>query len=705
MSRPPYAPADAYRLLSDRRLIAFACDVTSNKAFAKADARTKDALGKRVADYVRSPAERAAWPSRIEQMIKLPVHQLETALTAEPVKLSPMKKPTGGTRIVGVPTFIRRCISNLITMILSTTGDHLLPSCARAYRPHAKDAVKHAVLDIAQAVKQGRVRYWAKLDFSSYFLAMPWSGIEAALSHYGYEDNFINIVMAVVRCPLVVMKNGQTRSVPNERGAQMGLAESATLANMLPFALDEQFEQLAGRLVYLRYSDDLFIGGAHRSDIVGAVRKVQGWCHTHAIGLKGVSPDMNAKNLVYDVKNKRIELLGAEIDANGEVRLPLTKLKAKLDEVRFRHDNLAIDGLVEGVSRYGDGGGTHLFDIDDVNETIDGFTSYWRELDPRGARRAAALIRKTFPMPASPRSGGQGVVWIAQLWGVQAGGGVEVMIPAAHEPSGPPDADLRPLRGGRRASGPLPVGSRERSAKSEGLPGLEPTLGKEEPVEAGFLYTEAAVDLLLQDEEGDSDEGSLTYGRWDDDSLCDAEGLRTNSFSFPSMDQGDLPLFLEKDLSEIDGAVDDPREEPPLPVEFENTTVVHIVAGRLPGPRGSGCVVGIGVVVAGVLIGQPMLRIVSGRPESAIVREMISIISGSSGDVAFAVSKPMIVKTLLQPHRRFRSPMLYTLMTDLHAQARRLGVSVRIAGGVDAPLSLRRAVRQAVEDDATGSAA
>lgn len=700
MSRPTYTPADAHRLLSDRKLIAFACDVMKNKAFAKADAKTKDALGKRVADYVRSPAEREAWPSRIENILRLPLDQFVNAMAQEPVRLSPIDKPDGRTRIVGVPTFGRRCISNVIKMILSMTGDHLLPPSVRAYRPHSKDGVRQALLDVAHAVRHGRARYWAKLDFSSYFSVMPWSGVECALRHYGYEPDFIAVIMATVRCPLLKQnKRGKTISVANDRGSQMGLPESATLANMLPFELDEHFASLAGQLLYLRYSDDLFIGGASRSDVVGAVRTIQRWCRTYGIALKGISPDTNPATPVHDVKNTRIELLGAEIDANGEVRLPLTKLKEKLDEIRGRHDNLAIDGVVEGISRYGNGGGTHLFDLDDVHETIGGFLSHWRELDPRGAHRAAALINKTFPA-CSPRSGGQGVVWTAQLWGIQADAGVEAMIPDVHEPSGPTDALLLALTGRRRASGPRRVRSTERNAKSEGLPGLE-TAWEEETVEADILYTEAAADLLMQDEEEDS--CSLSYGEGDDDSLRDAEGRKTNSFFFTSTDLGSPSLF-EKDLSEINGAVDDPREEPPLPVEFENR-VVHMVAERLRGPDGPRCVVGFGVVAGGELIGKAVLRILPGRPESATVREMISIISGSSSEVAFAMSNPMLVKMLLQKHRRFRAPILYSLVCDLHAEARQLGVRVRIAGGVEPPLSLQRAVRQTVEDDARSRAA
>jgi hypothetical protein len=721
MSRPTFTPADACRLLSDRKLVAFGCDVTRNKAFAKADARTKDALGKRVADYVRSPAEREAWPYRIAELLRLPAREFEEAMSDEPVKLSPIDKADGGTRIVGVPTFRRRCVGNVIKMILSITGDHLLPPTARAYRPNSEDAVKRALLDVASAVHNGRLRYWVKLDFSSYFSVMPWSGIEAALRHHGYEDEFIRVVMAIVRCPLVKKnKIGRTISVPNERGAQMGLAESATLANMLPFALDEHFARIAGRVFYMRYCDDLFIGAATKSDVVGAVRAVQRWCNMNGIGLKAtvrrarnsdlgtvamvhVDPKMNAEKLVIDVKNTRIALLGAEIDANGAVRLPVGKLKEKLNEITQRLAHVQTENAIEGVSLYGNGGGTHLFDLDDVEDTILSFLSYWTQLDPEGTDRAAALIRKTFPMPASPRSGGQGVAWIAQLWDSHAGGGVEVMIPAGQDPSEPTDAELRPLRGRSRASGPLRVRSTERSAKAGGTPGLGP-IPEEESVDADSLYTEMAADLHTQDEEDGSSEGSLSYDEGDDDSLRDADGRETNSFSFTSMDLSALSLLRAGVFREIAGAVDDPREEPPLPVDLENTLIVHIVAERLPAPGGPRSIVGFGVVDNGMLIGKPALRTVFGRRESAAVREMSSMISVRPRHVIFAMNETWLAKALLKPHRRFRAPLLYTLVADLHERARAAHVAVTVVGGIPQPLALAHAVAQAGRMDAVRSA-
>lgn len=708
MPRTSYAPADASGLLSDRKLIAFACNVIANEAFAKADARTRDAFGRRVADYVRTQADRDAWPLRVETLLRLPPAELHAALEHEPVKLSAIDKPNGGTRVVGVPTFARRCVSNVLRAVLSLTGDPLLPLSVRAYRPDSRDSVKNALLDVADAVGKGRVRYWAKLDFTSYFSIMPWSGIEAALRHYGYEADFVGTVMAVVRCPLVaVNKKGQTVPHPNARGAQMGLAESPSLANMLPFALDAHFTQLARSVYYLRYSDDVFIGGRSRSDVVGGVRAVQRWCRTYGIAIKGVSPDMNAQKLVHDIKNTPIDLLGAEVDMNGEVRLPIAKLREKLGEIRCRYESVVQDGAVHGVSRYGDGGGTHLFDVEDVAQTVQGFLSYWDGLDPRGMRRAATLIRKLFPMPASPRSGGQGVVWMARLWDLQADGGVEVATPAVHEPSRPTDAFHLALAGAGEVSGLRRVRSTMGNATSERESGPEPA-SDEKPAEAGSLYTDAEAELQAQGEVDDSDEESSAYDAGDDDALCDAEDRKISSFSFTSMDDGGISI-VRRDLSDITGAVNDPPEEPPLPAVLENVMVIHVMTRRLPQSgrrrRSPRCAVGVAITIAGALVSAPSVVIRLGRREAAAVRAMLSFVSEGTRQLVFALEEPWLPKVLLQPHRRLRAPTLFSAVLDLHREARHRRVDVVIAGNVIAPQALGDAVAAAVAADVAASAA
>lgn len=713
---PPatFRPPDAGRLLRDPSIIAFACDVTRNKAFWQADAKTRDAHGKRVCEYVRSPEERDAWPGRVEALFKLPPQELQAAMDGEPVRLGEVRKPDGRVRVVGVPTFLRRCASNVVKSVLEMTGDQLLPESVRAYRPGSREAVKTALLDVALRVRERKIIYWAKLDFSSYFSTMPWTGIEEALRHYEYGEDFISVLMALVRCPLLKKTKtwrGRLVPVPNIRGAQMGLAESSTLANLLPWELDERFDKLAGRVLYVRYSDDLLIGSAFRSEVVGAVCHVQAWARKLGIRLKGVSPDMRAERLVHDVRNRRIDLLGAEIDQNGEVRLPVKKLKEKLAEIERRCENLAEDDeVVKGISRYGNGDGAYRFDLDDVIETVDGFLSYWNDLDPRGARQAESLIRKNFPVPAQACTGGRGTVWCARLWDHQAGGGAEAMHPAAHDPRDLTEANPRALRASGEASSNNPesrtkgMESHDREDPSEPDP---TSIGNEDDpdTELGVFYTneEAAIPVEGDfDGNGEADSSSSTSEEggendsWtestDDNPSRAAEGRKTYRFSSWSTDE------LEQYLAGLyDGTTDDPpQEEPPLPADFANVALTYLHTKRVPGAKPARWVLGACVAVDRQVLGTPSTAVVTHRPEAATVRRMLSMLTGTSEAVTFALERTWLAKTLLQKHRRLRAPLLFASVAELHAAAIKHRAPVRVACGLSVPPELAGAIRRTV---------
>lgn len=697
---------DAMTLLRNPRMIRHACDVSRNPAFWHADARTRDAHGRTIADCVGFGAHRDVWPSRLEQLVRLSPTEVEDRLVIEPVKLVPIRRPGRSARVVGVPTFFRRCYSNLVQAVLERTGDHLLPDNVRGYRKGRPEAVRAAILDVADGVRKGRIRHWAKLDFSSYFSVMPWAGIEDALRHFGYDQEFIALVMAGVRCPLVTAdRGGNLMAVRNDRGAQMGLPESSTLANMLPWQLDEHFARLGPRVHYDRYSDDILIGSAIESEVVGAVRTVMGWARRHGISIKGVSPDQRPATLVHDVLNRKIEYLGAEIDQHGSVHMPLAKLKAKLEEVEHRFERLAVDEVIEGVSRHGDGRGVDVFDDDDVGALVEGFLGYWESLDPRGHAKAQALIDKDFPLARSSRNGGPGKVWVATLWAAQADAGARTMNPCVQQgPSGqtptttrtPPPAAGVASTGSSPMEGAFPVGTTGLTLSEEDdcWDDLEPT-GDTVADEAPYG---TLGDWLLPDEDG-----MLVPTPEEDAPLLESERHKSLRFPTTSLDQDDLGEFLNleeliQESPNVQGACGDPLPgESSTGAVFENSALLF--DARLV-PGGGGAVVGMIPVADGKPMGRPRTWVVHrSRPEAAILRAMIDQVRRTlpGGSVTLAMTRPDLVKTLLQPHRRFRAPLHYSLVTGLHDLAKARAVAVTLVGGLASPPLLSLAIERAAD--------
>jgi len=528
--------------------------------------------------------------------------------------------------------------------------------------------------------------------------------------------------MQLVRCPLVRREHGHLVDVPNQCGAQMGLPESSTLANMLPWKLDACLTDNP-RLCTLRYSDDILVASKYRHEVVGAVRTIQSWCREKGLGLKGVSPDQRAATLVRDVRQVRIAFLGAEVDVHGRVHLPLAKLKTKLEAIQHRIDHLAADGLIEAVSRYGDGGGTDRFDLDDVVEMIEGFVSYWTPLDPEGARHADALLNKMFPFARPSRSGTQGIVWVARLWGTQANAGAEAIDPLVHHaerPTGMPcdtsASGTDPTGAGPASSFPIPDTPPPHSPGAEvdgpmgrqgGLP--EPSgssvvdahADARRPEHFTSVNPEAVIPWESAVSPGMEEEQLASSHERDDDPSACAEGRMTHRLLVSSMeDSGDLDLNLDLISRALDGAEADPaQDEPPVPPVFANLPIVYIVAERLAVAGPPATVVVTGVALNGYLLGSPSATVVTGRRDAAVIRRATELVVRAATGLVITVGDSRLVKRLIQPHRRVRAPGMFALVNALHDAARGRGIDVRVAAGLPAPAGLLRQLRDAVRHE------
>jgi hypothetical protein len=129
-------PKDADRLLRDPKLLVEACNYRSNPAFFHADQRTEAYGGERMVDVAlaKTPSE---WAASIAEWLYLSIEPFkeEFAKRVPPLRVTDIQKgsvspgPRRGTkpktRRIVIPSFLRRCISNLFTAVLLATADHL----------------------------------------------------------------------------------------------------------------------------------------------------------------------------------------------------------------------------------------------------------------------------------------------------------------------------------------------------------------------------------------------------------------------------------------------------------------------------------------------------------------------------------------------------------------------------------------------------
>jgi hypothetical protein len=726
-----WIPAEAARLLRLRHLIEYAADPIENPAWSHARATTKDAHGELVADHMKTSGDARRWAIELERLMGLTPSELSDVLEDEPTKRVDMPREGRSPRPIGVPTFLRRLLSIHVGNVLTGTAEEVLPASVIAYRRDHEDPVIGALRLVSRAVWAAGlgkpkpradgplvvptssevtretvsgnirpVRFWAKLDFSGYFSSIPRWAIRRALAHHGYSEEFNQLVMALVRAPVVKVTDGHFDEITSKKGTEQGMAESAVLANLVPFELDAWFGGKTKRLLYIRYCDDLFVGGQTREEVVVAVRRIMAWARKLRIQLKGVSPGQGAATLVHDVCQTRIDLLGAEIDQNGTIWMPLTKLKDKLGQLG-KIDASLRDGVIRGTSMMAGGRGVEAHDVADFQQVHDGFVRYWRQLNPSEAERADTLISKTFPTACTPRSGGPGTVWHAWLWGCQTDIGAD-LHPDAHSPGASltnprPGAPSGPEAGGgvsvRRCDGwedhlePGPIPQDDVLAQAT-CRSCEPYTESEGTAVDSDAPSAPQAEEALEVGNGIRHHAARRAGPMSDrEAVEDApllltEGRNSHRFESPSTDELLEELFRE--LPELGGsAAEPPARQHPSPEVSEIDVFLDARRGR----RGSIVTTMTPTRDAkGVLIWSTTTRGVPGRPESAIVRAMTDIVAKKmGGTLSFGLASAFVPKALVQRGRAIRSPLLYSRLRELHDRARERGVRVEIIGPLRAP--------------------
>ena len=732
-----YYPRDAERLLLDPSWIQFACDYRKNDQFWHADARTRDCRGQRVIDDVQGV-------DAIEAASRDLRRTVSALLSGESVVLDPLREkkiPREGRapRTVHIPTYARRCLSNLGSRVLAETSRYLLPKSVRAYVPGLYDPVPESILDLAEAIRAGKIIYWYKVDFSGFFNCIPHALIEEALVHYGYSKQVVNLVTTCARTPIHRRGPGGTwSSTPNTLGAPMGLSESAALANLVCYEMDEHFRKVNSRVVSVRYSDDSIGGTQHRSEAVGAVRYLQDWAKRHGIGIKGTSLNTLPETLVHGIRRQRLPILGAEIDASGVVHIPMVTLKKKLAEIDEAMNGIELQGdtPVRAVSMYAGGRGTDHQDLDDVKESVEAFVSYWARLNRYEADRFRSVVNKRHHT-LSCMTERLGAVWIASLGDrVGSGGG-------GHRP--PDSLTVRstttplPMPGALRAQGTGGVryvsldsssrGNRPTTDRTEGSESLgvysssgntrrdnlDPAVveingtndhhGRIPDVEdecleamdtnmgAGWPRVASGGNRLRRGDTGEGSPISLTDTEDDEDNspdrILDPDGAIRSS----QVAVSHRPLLI------VEGVTTDPDlQEPPLGSEFVNhiSIVVRRVSRSRGGP-GSLVFVGYGSSNSGRYQWVPWGLYPNTRRFTATLATVYKVCGGFRGTTLnIALEDADLVKHFCQRRRKFHSPAIYGLVLDLNRLIRERCLSVALYGGLRVEASQQHAIDDAV---------
>lgn len=429
------------RLLVDPRRIQEACDPYSNAAWKHAGQMTRGYDGLLVADAFAERGSVEKYAERLLAACEGDIQQFTSAVAAEPLKITsiPKREPweedealegLGGNedasrkvvqevRDIAIRSVFGRCVSNHIAAILSDCVDHLLPNVAIAYRPGRPNAVQGAILEAAQAITEDHV-FWVKLDVRDAFNTMVRGRVAEELRVLGFEEDFINRVLAVVGAPRRRRVRGQWVEVPNDHGCPAGMPESSIMMNVLFRRFDLEMVNGHRGIFYRRYSDDLLFIARSRQDAEKALKELLRWARNVGLKVKNVSPNQGPASLVQDIRTEHLLFLGAEIGPDGDIHIPADALQGQMRKVEHRMTLAHREGhLVASVSRYATGASIddtiETYDWEDIQRSVLQFCGYWDGLNKVEAQGFLARVEGEFSFEPTSTTGPCRKVWAATL--------------------------------------------------------------------------------------------------------------------------------------------------------------------------------------------------------------------------------------------------------------------------------------------------
>lgn len=170
-----------------------------------------------------------------------------------PVRMVPIPKSDGGTRVLGVPTVADRVAQTAVAMVLEEQVEPIFHPDSYGYRPH------RSAID---AVATCRSRCWHNdwvidLDIKAFFDSVPWDLIIKAVGSICDLDWVVLYVRRWLAAPL---QHPDGTLIERDRGTPQGSSISPVLANLfMHYAFDMWLDRMFPEVTFERYADDAVI--------------------------------------------------------------------------------------------------------------------------------------------------------------------------------------------------------------------------------------------------------------------------------------------------------------------------------------------------------------------------------------------------------------------------------------------------------------
>jgi RNA-directed DNA polymerase len=167
-----------------------------------------------------------------------------------PVRRKEIPKPSGGVRLLGIPTVVDRLIQQAITQVLQGIWDPTFSDKSFGFRPGRS---AHDALRCAKTYVQEGYRYIVDIDLEKFFDQVNHDKLMSRLATRVYDRRVLGLIRRYLTAG--VMIDGLV--APTDRGTPQGGPLSPLLSNIVLDQLDKELEKRGLRFV--RYADDCVI--------------------------------------------------------------------------------------------------------------------------------------------------------------------------------------------------------------------------------------------------------------------------------------------------------------------------------------------------------------------------------------------------------------------------------------------------------------